>query len=229
MNSGVQYAWTFAQMSSQEADNKSAESRYQEQVRDGEKIRGQLEDRVHQVQMALQQHQTDLARAVRDKENLEISLAAVREEVYTEYGGVQLPRSVLPQLCAMEYSRRDDVARLTGEMEEKEEAHSLETAALSSSLVSVQSSLSSLQTKVTHIGTTPPILLTLVYICTQLEESGERCAAGDQEIETLKLSLTQSQVTHTHTHTHTGQFTVSTLIPVSRTFWRYAYLAISKS
>ena len=191
-------------MSSQEADNKSAESRYQEQVRDGEKIRGQLEDRVHQVQMALQQHQTDLARAVRDKENLEISLAAVREEVYTEYGGVQLPHSVLPQLCAMEYSRRDDVARLTGEMEEKEEAHSLETAALSSSLVSVQSSLSSLQTKVTHIGTTPPILLTLVYVCTYTAggEWGEVCSRrpGDRDSKTLSHPVTGD--THTHTHTH---------------------------
>jgi hypothetical protein len=51
----------------------------------------------------------------------------------------------------VEYSRRDDVVRLTGEMKEKEEAHFLETAALSSSLVSLQSSLSSLQTKVTHM------------------------------------------------------------------------------
>jgi hypothetical protein len=55
-------------------------------VREGEKIRGELEDRVHRVQTALQQHQTDLATAVRDKENLEISLAAVREEVQSMTG-----------------------------------------------------------------------------------------------------------------------------------------------
>ena len=53
-----------------------------------------------------------------------------------------------PQLCAVEYSRRDDVAGLMREMREKEEVHSLETAAFNNSLASANATLVALQTQV---------------------------------------------------------------------------------
>ena len=56
--------------------------------------------------------------------------------------------NVPPQLCAVEYSRRDNMARVQREAREKEEAHSLETGALKARLASVNTSLAALQTQV---------------------------------------------------------------------------------
>ena len=108
-----------------------------------------MTERIQEQQSTIAQQETQLTVTAREKENLETSLTALREEVHIQcrMGYIYILYFSL-QLCAMEYSRRDDVTRLTEEMKEKEQAHSLEISALSSHLLSAQTSLSSLQTQV---------------------------------------------------------------------------------
>ena len=70
-------------------------------MRERDERHRQLEEQLTAMAATLEQHQTDLTTAAREKENLETSLAAIREEVRViiwSKNGVQLlhPLSVYP-------------------------------------------------------------------------------------------------------------------------------------
>ena len=86
------------QVSSQLAESSATEARLQEEVREGEENCQEMEKRLWEQQTTLKQQLAELARAAREKEQLETSLTAIREEVGGVWGTVTplFPPSCVP-------------------------------------------------------------------------------------------------------------------------------------
>lgn len=96
----------------------------------------------------------------------------------------------------MEYSRRDDVTELQGQLREKEADHVKEVAALQTSLTAVQASHTALQQQVSRESSNCDCVPCNVHHIPQLQllEAETGCVAKEKAMAELSHSLEEKEV-----------------------------------